>query len=177
MKHALVIGLALLNAACATTYGEIGSWTGDGVSADALSADTFRIRSRGNSNTEPSLIEDFALLRAAETVKQACYTHFVVLDRADRTKVEEVVTPETVTKTVEEKEVDGKKTRVERRSVTPGSVSLEVRPGEDLVVKAVRLAPGAAAPEGAFSAEDILAHVSPRVVRRKDSPPVVFPAC
>jgi hypothetical protein len=49
MKQLIAIGLALMTSACATTYGELGGLLDDGVAADQLSADTFRIRSRGTS--------------------------------------------------------------------------------------------------------------------------------
>ena len=172
----LIIGLALLTSACATTYGDIGFW-GDGVAADQMASDTFRIRSRGNGATEHATVEDYALLRAAETVKGACFTHFVVLDGADRTEVEESVTPASWTKTVEEKEVDGKKVKVEHRSFTPESRSITIRPGQDLVVRGLAVGPGQAAPEEALSADEIIRYVGPRVERRKNAPPPVFPDC
>ena len=172
----LIIGLALLTSACATTYGDIG-FGGDGVAADQMAADTFRIRSRGNGATEHATIEDYALLRAAETVKGACFTHFVVLDGADRTEVEESVTPAHWTKTVEVKEVDGKKVKVENRSFTPESRSITIRPGQDLIVRGLTVGSDEAAPEEALSADEIIRHVGSRVERRKNAPPPVFPDC
>ncbi len=178
MKRLLLAGVAALAlSACATTYGEIGGWENDGVSADPLTADTFRIRSRGNANTEAATIHDFALLRAAETMRGACFTHFVVVDGADQTRVEEVVTPAQETFTVEEKVVDGKVVKVRKRSYTPESRSLNIRPGQDLIVRGLRLSRDAAPPVEAHSAEEILRFVGPRVVRRKDAPPPLFPDC
>ena len=171
----LIIGLALLTSACATTYGDIGFW-GDGVAADQMSSDTFRIRSRGNGATEHATIEDYALLRAAETVKGACFTHFVVLDGADRTEVEEDVTPAHRTKTTVEKVVDGKKVKTVERTFHPETRSITIRPGQDLVVRGLRLS-GDAAPDAAISADEVLTHVSPRVERRKNAPPPLFPDC
>ena len=156
---------ALLTSACATTYGEIGFW-GDGVAADQMASDTFRIRSRGNGATEHATIEDYALLRAAEAVKGACFTHFVVLDGADRTEVDEDVTPAHWTKTTREKEVDGKKVKVVERTFHPETRSITIRPGQDLVVRGLLVPAGQPAPEEAMSAEEIIWHVSPRVERR-----------
>ena len=172
----LIIGLALLTSACGTTYGDIGFW-GDGVAADQMASDTFRIRSRGNGATEHATIEDYALLRAAETVKGACFTHFVVLDGADRTTVEEDVTPAHWTTTKVEKEVDGKKVQTIERTYHPEARSVTVRPGQDLVVRGLTLASGDAAPPEAMSADEIIWHVGPRVERRKNAPPPVFPDC
>ena len=172
----LIIGLALLTSACATTYGDIGFW-GDGVAADQMSADTFRIRSRGNGSTEHATVEDYAVLRAAEAVKGACFTHFVVLDGADRTEVDESVTPAHWTSKTVEKEVDGEKVKVVRRTFHPETRSVTIRPGQDLVVRGLAIAGGAPAPEEAISADEVIWHVGPRVERRKDAPPPVFPEC
>ncbi|HEX8569735.1 MAG TPA: hypothetical protein VF699_07410 [Caulobacteraceae bacterium] len=176
IKTTAIAGLALLTSACATTYGEIGFW-GEGVAADPISSDTFRIRSRGNGATEHATIEDYAMLRAAEAVKSACFTHFVVLDGADRTTVDEDVTPAHWTKTVVEKEVDGKKVKTVDRTYHPETRSITIRPGQDLVVRGLALRQGEPAPEEAISADEIIWHVGPRVERRKNAPPPVFPDC
>ena len=175
-RTGLIIGLALLTSACATTYGEMGFW-GDGVAADQMASDTFRIRSRGNGATEHATIEDYALLRAAEAVKGACFTHFVVLDGADRTEVDEDVTPAPWTTTVREKEVDGKKVTKVERTYHPETRSITIRPGQDLVVRGLAVRQGEPAPEAAMSADEIIWHVGPRVERRKNAPPPVFPDC
>ena len=177
MKRLLILSLALMSSACATSYGELGGFMGDGVAADRLSADTFRIRARGNEWTEGATVEDYALLRAAETVRGACLSHFVVLDGADRTVVEENVTPEQWTETVEEKVVDGKKQKVKSRSYTPATTSISIRPGQDLVVRGLRLGAGEAPPAEAIAADEILHFVGSRVKRRKDAPPPQFPPC
>jgi hypothetical protein len=129
------------------------------VSADRIAGDTFRIRARGNGNTDPAVIQDFALLRAAETVRAHCFTHFVVLEGADRTEVEEGSTPDEHTTKVVEKVVDGKTEKVVTRSFTPGSSWTTVRPGSDLIVRGLR----GASLEGAVAAEEVLAFVGPRV--------------
>jgi hypothetical protein len=177
MKRISIVALALLTSACATTYGELGGWTNDGVAAEQLTADTFRIRSRGNSNTEDAAVQDFAMLRAAETMRSNCLTHFVVLEGVDRTEVEENVTPEQVTTTIKEKVVDGKKEKVVERSYTPSVSWTSVRPGADFYVRGLRVAPGERAPLEAISADEVLRFVGPRVVRRKNAPPPVFPEC
>ena len=176
-RAGLMLALALATSACATAYGEIGGFLDDGVSADRLSGDTFRIRSRGNGMTEHGTVEDYALLRAAETVRMNCMTHFVVLDGADRTEVSETVTPAEWVKTYEEKVVDGKKTRVETRTYRPESVSVSIRPGQDLVVRGLVVPDGAEAPDEAIAADEVLTYVGSRVKRKKDAPLPLFPAC
>jgi hypothetical protein len=118
------------------------------------------------------------MLRAAETVRGACLTHFIVEQGEDHTKVEEVVTPEsTVTTTERVKQKDGTFKTVRHTTHTPESTSVTVRPGADLYIRALALRPGEKAPEGAVSAEEVLAFVSPRVQRRKNAPPFVAPVC
>ena len=180
MKRFLIIGAALMGSACATTYGELGGdfWDDGGVTAQRITQDRYRIVSRGNGSTEHGTIHDFAMLRAAETVRGACLTHFIVEQGEDRTKVEESVSPATTTTTVEKvKQKDGTLKKVEHTTHTPESTSIVVRPGADLYIKALALRPGEKAPEGAVSAEEVLAHVTPRVKRRKNAPPFVPPVC
>ena len=104
-------------------------------------------------------------------------THFVVLEGADRTEVDEDFTPEQEIISVEEKLVDGKKVKVEKRTHIPGHTSITVRPGQDLVIKGLMVPRGQPAPMEAISADEILTYVSPRVKRRKDAPPPIFPVC
>ena len=104
-------------------------------------------------------------------------THFVVLEGADRTEVDEDFTPEQEIISVEEKLVDGKKVKVEKRTHIPGHTSITVRPGQDLVIKGLMVPRGQPAPMEAISADEILTYVSPRVKRRKNAPPPIFPVC
>ena len=173
----LASALALATSACATAYGELGGLMNDGVAAEQISADTFRIRSRGNEWTEGATVEDYALLRAAETVRGACMTHFLVVDGADRTEIEETVHPAEWVKTYQEKVIDGKKERVETRSFTPAHTSISIRPGQDLVVRGLAVRAGEAPPAEAVSADEVLAYVGGRVKRRKNAPQPVFPMC
>lgn len=180
MKRVLILSAALLTSACATTYGELGGdfWDDGGVTAERLTGDRYRIVSRGNGATEHGTIHDFAMLRAAETVRGVCLTHFIVEQGDDRTRVEESVTPATTTTTVEKvKQKDGTFKRVERTEHTPESVDIIVRPGADLYIRALAVRPGEAPPEGAVAAEEVLAFVGPRVKRRKDAQAFIPPAC
>jgi hypothetical protein len=179
VKRLILLGAALMTTACATTYGELGGfWDEGGVTAQQLTRDTYRIVSRGNGATEHGTIHDFAMLRAAETVRGACMTHFVVEQGEDRTQAEESVSPATETRTVEQvKQKDGSFKKVEHVTYTPESTSLIVRPGADLYIRALALRPGERPPQGAISADEVLAFVGPRVQRRKNAQPFVPPAC
>lgn len=179
-----MIGAALLATACATTYGEIGQGPlyglldDGGVAADRLTTDTWRIRSRVNEHSDPAMVEDYGLLRAAETAKLACATHFIVQGGEDRTEVDEDYTPASETRTIEKvKGKNGKVKEVEHVTFTDESYSTSIRPGADFYIRTLQLAPGQTPPEGALSADEIIANVGARVKRRKNSPAPVFPAC
>ncbi len=180
MKRLSTIALALSLSACATTYGELGSsfWEDGGVATDQITADTYRIRSRVNQNTDPAVVSDFALLRAAETVRMNCGTHFVIEGDEDQTRVEESYTPATESRSVEKvKDKEGKVKVVEHVHRTDESWSVAIKPGADFYIRALSVRPGAAAPEHAIPVDEVLAHVGSRVVRRKNAPPPVFPTC
>jgi hypothetical protein len=178
VKRLLIIGAALLASACATPYGEIGGLMDDGVTADRLTSDRYRIRSRLNEWSDPAMVGDYALLRAAETVRASCGTHFIVEGDEDRTEVEENYTPASTTHTREKvKGKDGKVTVVERVEHTDESWSVSIRPGADFYVRALTIAPGARAPEGAIPADEVLAHVGARVKRKKNAPVFIPPVC
>ena len=94
---ALVVTLSLLLIGCGTKYQEMG-FTG-GVSAEQITKDTYRIVARGNRNTRSTTVQDYALLKAAETTKDAGATHFVIISAADATTAATVVVPGTSTTT------------------------------------------------------------------------------
>jgi hypothetical protein len=52
-----------------------------------MTAETFRITARGNGYTGNTTIQDYALLKAAETTKEAGGTHFLIISAADASKV------------------------------------------------------------------------------------------
>lgn len=180
MRRVLLAGAALLMlSGCATTYGEIDGMWGDGVTADRLTADTYRIRSRLNESTDPDLVQDFALLRAAETARGVCGTHFIVEGGDDRTLVTEGYTPASETRTIEQvKDKAGKVVKeVEHVTRTEESYSTGVRPGADLYIRVLSLGSGARPPEGALSADEVITHVGARVKRRRGDRPFIPPFC
>ncbi len=69
MRPLIIAYLALSLSACATKYQDMG-FTG-GVSAEQLTADTYRIVSRGNGYTGATKVQDYALVKAAETTQKA----------------------------------------------------------------------------------------------------------
>ena len=70
---------------CATKYQEMG-FTG-GVSAEPVMTDVYRIVGRGNGYTSSDRVQDFVLLKAAETTLAAGGSYFLIVNDADRTNV------------------------------------------------------------------------------------------
>jgi hypothetical protein len=104
---------------CATKYQDMG-FTG-GVAAEQMTADTWRIRTRGNAYTSGATVQDFVFLKAAETTQAAAGTHFQIISAGDASRPSTIVTPGTSTTTV-----------VGRQAFTtssPGSVDTVIKPG------------------------------------------------
>jgi hypothetical protein len=128
-----------------------------GVSAQRMTADVVRISARGNGYTSNTKIQDYALLKAAETTKQMGGTHFAIISAADASKVGTVTTPGFAQTTVSG--------NVATTTYTPGSTDTFIKPGQDAYVRVLRIPPGSPPPAGAISADEIIAFVGSRVER------------
>jgi hypothetical protein len=133
----VVVLCALALWGCATPYQETGIL--GGVTAAQTGTDTYRISARANGYTDPGAVKDFVLLKAAETAKERGATHFFVLDRDD----------------------------VTRRSYgLAGNVAVPISfPAEDIEVKLFDRKRGQKPPDNAYSADDVIARIGPRVKR------------
>ncbi len=80
----LVLAVAL--SGCATRYQEMGA-TG-GVSAAQMTDDVWRITARGNLYTDAGIIQDYVLLKAAETTVAAGRTHFAIVGKHEEARGE-----------------------------------------------------------------------------------------
>jgi hypothetical protein len=128
--------MAAILSGCGTKYQEMGL-TG-GVAAEPVMTDVYRIVARGNGYTPPDRVQDFTLLKAAETTLAAGGNFFVALNQTDRTKVDQ----------------------------TRGTVQTSVvggKPGEALMIRVLRLKPDETPPPGAFPAQDIVNTIGPRL--------------
>jgi hypothetical protein len=149
-----VAAVALL-AGCATRYQEMG-FTG-GTSAEQMSADVFRIKSRGNGYTDVSTVQDYVLLKAAETTKSVGGTHFQVIDQSDATQQQIINTPGTVNTSVYGS--------VAFTTYSPPSSSIIKKPGQDVYIRVLRLPAGQQAAAGVFAADEIVQFIGGRVQR------------
>ena len=152
----LTVTTALL-AGCQTPYQAPGL-TG-GVSAVPITNDTFRISARGNGYTDASTVQDYTLLKAAETTLAQGATHFMVMGANDATRNEVGSTPGTM-----QTNVYG---NTAFTTYNPGVTYNIVKPGQDVIIQVLKLAVGAAPPPGAFNAQEIFNNINPRVVRPK----------
>src|SRR5262245_46186575 len=98
MRKLAIVTLCAALSGCATKYQEMG-FTG-GVAAQQITADTWRIQSRGNAYTGAATVQDFVLLKAAETATAAGATHFQIINAADASRSSTIVTPGATTTTL-----------------------------------------------------------------------------
>jgi len=70
-----------------------------GVESQQMTSNTFRIVARGNGYTGGTQIQDYTLLKAAETTKAAGGTHFIIVGAADASRTGTIVTPGQATTT------------------------------------------------------------------------------
>ena len=153
IKALAVLVLAGALAACGTQYQEMG-FTG-GVTAEPVMTDVYRITARGNAYTGSSAVQDFALMKAAETTLAAGGTHFVVLDESDQTNLSTAQTPGTM-----QTSIYGSTAFT---AYTPGMTYNIVKPGQAVMIRVIRLPPGQTPPPGAFPAMDIVQTIGPRL--------------
>jgi hypothetical protein len=64
-----------------------------GVSAERITDDTVRITAKGNAYTSETNIQDYLLLKAAETTIASQQSHFLIVSATDITRKELFMTP------------------------------------------------------------------------------------
>lgn len=144
---------AFMLVACATKYQEMG-FTG-GVEAEPVMTDVFRIVAHGNGYTSPDRVQDFTLMKAAETTLSAGGNYFVIVNESDRTNVEAGQTPGMASTNI-----------IGHTAITtysPGVNYNIVKPGEAVLIRVLRVKPGETPPPGAFPAQDIVNTIGPRL--------------
>src|ERR1700730_6148467 len=83
--------LLLALTGCATPYQNMGFM--GGVEAQRMTADTYWIVARGNGYTGGTAIQDYTVLKAAETTKAAGGTHFAIISASDASRTGTIATP------------------------------------------------------------------------------------
>lgn len=154
MRGLIFLGMLAL-AACSTPYQEMGF--AGGVGAQQMTSNTFRIVSRGNGYTSSTTIQDYTVLKAAETTKQAGATHFAIISASDASSTRSITTPgHAHTSFVG---------NTAYTTYSPGMVHQYVRPGQDTYIRIFTVAAGQTPPPGAFSADEIIQFVGSRIKR------------
>jgi hypothetical protein len=154
MRIGLAILLAVLGG-CATPYQEMG-FSG-GVQAQQMTTDTFRIVARGNAYTGGTAIQDYTILKAAETAKQAGATHFAVISASDASRTGTIVTPGQA-----HTSFSG---NTAYTTYSPATAHHYVKPGQDTYIRIFAILPGQQPPPGALSADEIIQFVGGRIKR------------
>ena len=142
-------------AGCSTSYQNIG-FSG-GVVAQQITATTFRIVARGNGYTSATAIQDYTVLKAAETAKQAGCSHFAMISSTDASSAGHIVTPGSANTTFGRNTV--------HTTYSPAEVQSFVRPGQDTYIRVLNIKPGEPTPPGSISADEVIQFVGPRVKR------------
>lgn len=154
-KSGLILMLAASTSACATKYQDMGI-TG-GVAAQQMASDVFRIEARGNGYTAKNVVQDYMLLKAAETTKRTGNSHFLIVDQGDASTTSSFVSPGRA-----QTNFVG---NTAYTSFTPTTVTPIFKPGADAYIKVLSVPAGQSPPNGAISADEIIQFVGPRVER------------
>lgn len=157
MYRVLAIFCLAFLCGCSTPYQEIGL-TG-GVSAFPITTDVYRIEARGNGNTKSTTIQDYTLLKAAETTKVAGGSHFIVVNSADVS-----VTGATVLPGQAQTSFNAYNNTATTTYTPPTAINYR-KPRQDTYIRVLRLDRGQAVPPGAISADEIISVIGARVKR------------
>lgn len=155
MRLLPILPLMFALGGCVTPYQDMGAR--GGVSAEAVTNDVIRISARGNGYTDQKTVQDYVLLKAAETTVERRATHFQIVQADDATSSQIVQSPGTYSFN-----------RVGRTTFgvyNPGMVSTIIRPGKDVMVRILPVNAPSSDKQQGFDAREIIANVGTRVVR------------
>ena len=154
MRNSAIL-ISVFLAACSTPYQEMG-FRG-GVQSEQVTASTYRIVASGNSFTGRRAIQDYTLLKAAETTKAAGGTHFLIVGAEDASRVSYDYSPGRATTTFSG--------NIASTTYSPARATADIKPGQDTYIRVLPLAPGLPAPPDAYAADEIIQFVGSRVSR------------
>lgn len=155
MRVLILLFSMILVGGCATPYQDMG-FSG-GVEAQRMTADTYRIVARGNGYTSGTTIQDYTMLKAAETTKQAGGTHFAIISASNASRAGTIVTPGQA-----QTSVIG---NTAFTTYSPAMAYNYVKPGQDTYIRIFTISPGRQPPQGLFSADEIIQFVGSRIKR------------
>ena len=152
---AFALVLAILLSSCSTEYGKMGF--DGGVDAQPVTNDTYRISAQGNGFTSVSTIQDYTLLKAAETALQHGQTYFTILGGQDTTRNEVGQTPGTMNMNIYGSTAFA--------TYDPGVTYDIIKPGEDVMIRIWTPRAGDPIPPNSFNAQEVFNNINPRVKR------------
>jgi hypothetical protein len=159
MRNALVAALVCSLAACATPYQESG--LSGGVRAATLGGDSYRIEAHLNAYSSQSTVQDYLLLRAAETAQQQGAVGFIILGAQDTSQSGTVVLPGQSTTNAYAYGAGNYAYGQSTTTYSPSQAYHVVRPGGMMMIQLVR----APIPQSLqyFNAGEIVTAIGPRV--------------
>jgi hypothetical protein len=158
-RHNFKVGLfalALMTAGCSTPYQETGLM--GGVSATQIDSNTFRVMARGNAFTSIDAIQNYALLKSAETTLAAGDDFFIILSADDRSRVNYFTSPGTATSNTS---FFGS-TATTNTTYTPPTSTPIFKPGQALMIKTFKGQKPANDPS-AFDAQEVVKYIGASV--------------
>ncbi|MGD9979978.1 MAG: hypothetical protein AB7H66_15640 [Hyphomonadaceae bacterium] len=152
---------ALVTVSCATPYQQSG-FTG-GVQALPIGRDTYRVEAALNAYSSQSMVQDYLLLRAAETAQSNGAVGFVIHGAQDTSTTGRVVVPGQATTNAYAYGAGNYAYGQATTTYTPAQAYNFIRPGGMMMITLVR----EPVPAGLqyFSASEIIAAIGPRVRR------------
>ncbi|HCK83099.1 MAG TPA: hypothetical protein DHW63_00815 [Hyphomonadaceae bacterium] len=160
MKRVSLALAAVLLVACATPYHERG-WANLGVDAAPMGGDLYRVQARLNIFSDQARVQDFLMLRAAETAQANGAIGFVILGTQDTTEHSTLIIPGTATTTGSAYGAGNSVYGSATTTYMPAQVSDMSAPGGIMMIRLVR----APVPEGLhyLKAAEVIAAVGSRV--------------
>jgi hypothetical protein len=175
MRKLIVPTLILALAACATPYQEKSGLLG-GVSTSQIGRDTYRIEGRLNAFSSGGMLQDYLLLRAAETAASRGAQGFIILGSQDTSRSGTIAIPGQAITTGSAYAVGNTAYGQTTTTYTPLQAFNIVKPGGLLMIQIVY----DRVPEGMryFSASEIISVIGSRVNsprKKQDSPGLTKP--
>lgn len=135
-----------------------------GVKAEAISPDVYRISAKLNAYSDSARLQDFLLLRAADTATAAGAVGFVIDGSADASRAFAVTSQGPSTTTASAYGAPGMAYGMAQTNYSPSYTSVGIKPGGIMLIHLVR----EPVPEGLryMRAADVEAAIGPRL--RKD---------
>lgn len=160
MRKVIVSALLALVAACATPYVEGGLM--GGVNAVPMGGDVYRVQAQLNAYSDQSMVQDYLLLKAADTAVAQGAVGFVIIDSQNTSRTATIVTPGTATTTANAQAFGNSAYGTATTTYTPAQAHTMIRPGGIMLISLVREAPA----NGAyFNAAQIQQAIGARVRR------------